>query len=393
MTLTRKQEEGLRRAVEGYKIGEPYVCISGYAGSGKSTLVKFIVAALGLDPELDVCYVAYTGKAATVLRQKGCANAMTAHKLLYWASRGPTGKYTYKPRPSIEYKVIIVDEVSMLPATMWQRLLSHKKFIIALGDPGQLPPVVASEDNHVLDNPHVFLDEIMRQALDSEIIRLSMHIREGRPLSAYQAEGAQVQIYKPNDFTIGMCNWADQIICSTNDKRVAINKLVRENKGFPDYPVEGDRIISLSNHWEFFSNSGTWPLTNGAIGTLGYNYFEKVYPPRFIHEGKINILYANMTFEDDIFTMIPIDYQYFQTGVPALTPTELYRLSRSKADFEAPYDFTYGYCITCHKAQGSQWDKVLFIEEGFPYERKLRTQLLYTAATRAAEKLVIIRKD
>ena len=96
MTLTRKQEEGLRAAVEGYNMGLPYVCIAGYAGSGKSTLVKFIVAALNLDPEIDVCYVAYTGKAATVLKQKGCPNAMTAHKLLYWAKQQPDGRYIYK---------------------------------------------------------------------------------------------------------------------------------------------------------------------------------------------------------------------------------------------------------------------------------------------------------
>ena len=85
MILTAKQEEGLRIAVERYKAHEPWTCIAGYAGTGKSTLIKFIIAALGVDPEKDVCYVAFTGKAATVLKQKGCTNAITAHKLLYRA--------------------------------------------------------------------------------------------------------------------------------------------------------------------------------------------------------------------------------------------------------------------------------------------------------------------
>ena len=71
MILTKKQEEGLRIAVERFKNGEPYTCIAGYAGTGKSTLIKYIIAALDIPPE-EVSYVAYTGKAAQVLRQKGC---------------------------------------------------------------------------------------------------------------------------------------------------------------------------------------------------------------------------------------------------------------------------------------------------------------------------------
>jgi exodeoxyribonuclease-5 len=101
MVLTTKQEEGLKIAVERFKSGEPWTCISGYAGSGKSTLVKFIIQALKV-PEEQVCYVAYTGKAATVLKQKGCANAMTAHKLLNWASPTPSGKFVIKTKNKFE---------------------------------------------------------------------------------------------------------------------------------------------------------------------------------------------------------------------------------------------------------------------------------------------------
>ena len=82
MELTKKQQEGLEIAVARYKTGCKWTTIAGYAGSGKSTLVPFIIAALGIDLD-KVCYIAYTGKAATVLKQKGCANAITAHKLLY----------------------------------------------------------------------------------------------------------------------------------------------------------------------------------------------------------------------------------------------------------------------------------------------------------------------
>ena len=97
----------------------------------------------------------------------------------------PNGKYKFTPKSNEElsqYKVIVVDEVSMLPKSMWNRLLKHNVYVLACGDPGQLPPVDKDEDNHVLDNPHIFLDEIMRQAQDSEIIRLSMWIRDGKAL-------------------------------------------------------------------------------------------------------------------------------------------------------------------------------------------------------------------
>ena len=77
----------------------------------------------------------------------------------------------------------------MLPSTMWHLLLSHGIYIIAAGDPGQLPPIEEADNNHVLDKPHVFLDEIMRQAQDSEIIRLSMWIRDGKPIYSYKPDG------------------------------------------------------------------------------------------------------------------------------------------------------------------------------------------------------------
>ena len=68
--LTENQKQGLEIAVKRYREHKPYTCISGYAGSGKSTLVQFIIQALGIPP-FDVCYIAYTGKAALVLKEKG----------------------------------------------------------------------------------------------------------------------------------------------------------------------------------------------------------------------------------------------------------------------------------------------------------------------------------
>ena len=91
-----------------------------------------------------------------------------------------------------------------------------------------MPPIDKDEDNHILDCPHIFLDEIMRQAQESEIIRLSMHIREDKPLNNFISQGRQVKIYSKNEVVSGMYDWADQILCATNNKRTSINNFVRQ---------------------------------------------------------------------------------------------------------------------------------------------------------------------
>lgn len=394
IVLTNKQSQALSIAVARYKAHEPWTCISGYAGSGKSTLVKFIVAALNIYPD-EVCYVAFTGKAATVLKQKGCENAMTAHKLLYYARPTQDGKFIFVPKTTLEdnYKLIVVDEVSMLPAPMWNLLLKHKIHVLALGDPGQLPPVNPEDDNHVLEHPHIFLDEIMRQAQESEIIRLSMHVREGKPLSSFGATGAQVQIYTPSQVVDGMYSWADQILCATNDNRNKINKYIRKTKGFGEEPEVGDKIISLRNHWERFSVSGEWALTNGAIGTITKYYVNPIRMPAYIAKQDVEYMVTDMQLDDnDTFMGLPIDYQCLRTGVSPLTSKQIYMINKNKNCPDAPYEFAYAYAITCHKAQGSEWDKVLVIEEKFPFAKEEHKRWLYTACTRARDKLVVISK-
>lgn len=137
MELTRAQEAGLRTAIKRYRNNEPYTVISGYAGSGKSTLIKFIIAALDVPPER-VAYAAYTGKAAQVLRNKGNPDAMTTHRLLYKSVPKSDGSFMHIPKKDLylEYDVIVIDEVSMLPKQMWELLLSHRIYVIACGDPG-----------------------------------------------------------------------------------------------------------------------------------------------------------------------------------------------------------------------------------------------------------------
>jgi exodeoxyribonuclease-5 len=398
LILTRKQEEGLKICLQRLKDGEPYTCIAGYAGTGKSTLVSFIVAALGLDPDEDVCYVAYTGKAAKVLQQKGCSNAKTAHKLLYDAIPLPDGKYIFQKKDYLDdpYCLIIVDEVSMLPKTLWEDLLSHHIPIIALGDPEQLPPVSKDEDNGILLHPHIFLDEIMRQAAESEIIRLSLHVRNNRSLSSFDNTKEQVQLINSKQIVTGMYDWADQILCATNATRNSLNQEIRKMRGMGEEPCVGDKIISLKNHWHDFSIKG-FPLTNGNIGYIQTQNSGQLFIPYYISKdkNKIETLNISMIDEDgDIFDRIAIDYNQLKTGEPSLTDIEKYKLKKNKklSPF-VPFDFAYAYAITVWKAQGSEWDKVMLYEEKFPFDAETHRKYLYTGLTRAADKLVLVENS
>ena len=390
MILTNKQEAGLKLAVARYKAKEPWTCIAGYAGTGKSTLVKFIISALNLQPE-DVAYVTFTGKAASVLRHKGCPNAMTAHKLLYFSKRMPNGRFVFRPRPTLEgnYSLIVVDEISMLPNDLWELLLSHKKHVIALGDPFQIPPIDKKQDNHVLDKPHIFLDEIMRQAQESEIIRLTMDIRDYKAPDYFKGE--EIQVLKPYEVVDGMYHWADQIICATNRKRHEINNFMRQAAGRGVEPESGDKIICCRNCWDKVDMTGDNALVNGTIGTLGeFAAGFQSYPIFGFPE--VPVMHAQILTTDGVFEEVVMDYQALKEGKPFLTSEQAYQIYR-RPDLKnlEPVEFNYGYAITGHRAQGSEWDKVLVFEEKFPFDKEEHARWLYTSCTRSSQKLVLVR--
>lgn len=408
MVLTAKQEKGLQIALERWRLGEKYTCIAGYAGAGKSTLIQFIISAMNLYPE-DIRYIAYTGKAANVLKNKGCPGATTAHKLLYRARLMPNGKYRFSPKTPAEIaeegiKVVVVDEVSMLPKKIWDLLCQNNFYILACGDPEQLPPIADTpgEDpnNHVLDHPHIFLDEIMRQAQESEIIRLSMHIRENKPINLFPVQREQVMVFDKRDLTDDMLIWSNQVLCATKRTRTELNNRIRNKLGFSKTPQPGDRIINLHNEWELLSNLGN-PLTNGVIGQIVTDnlnpeilkYSSQINIGKYFgDELQIPILKLTMTGdeENEFFENITIDYNELLTGSPSLTGEQQYRIIKSKM-FINPLHFNYGYAITVWKAQGSEWNKVLLLSEpGWPRDPDLCRKYLYTGTTRAIDKLVVI---
>lgn len=390
MILNAKQEQGLKIAVERYKNHKKFTVIAGYAGAGKSTLVRFIIEALNV-PEEEVCYATFTGKAAQVLLKKGNKNVSTLHKLLYKSFPKPDGTFVRIPVEEVPYDIVIVDEVSMAPKTIMELLFQYDVHIICLGDPFQLPPVDKNEDNHLLDNPHIFLDEIMRQAQESEIIRLTMDIREGKPLHPMQ--GNEVIIVPQQDLNTGMLQWADQVICGTNATRIGINNQMRELSGKSGGPQDGDKVICLFNEWDIIGSNDD-PLINGTIGTIN-NAFSTFYQlPRYVGGQQLSVLVADFNTDNDAtFQGLEMDKLMFSTGEYTLDWKTSYKLMKNpKTRHLLPLKFTYGYAITCHKSQGSEWDKVLVIEEKFPFDKEEHARWLYTAATRAAEKLVIRMK-
>ena len=393
MELTKKQEEGLKIALDRYRNNEKYVVIGGYAGTGKSTLVKFIIEALDVEPS-KVAYATFTGKAAEVLRKKGNANAMTLHRLLYDSIPKPGGGFIRKPKLQLDYNVIVVDEVSMVPKSMIDMLLHHRVYIIFLGDPFQLPQIDKNEIHTLLDNPHIFLDQVMRQAAESEIIQLTMKIRNGEKIDFMN--GKEVIIAPRASLVTGHLTWADQIICATNASRISLNNQMREILGYSGLPQDGEKMICLRNYWEDFSEDGSSSLVNGMTGIIKNPFESFRMAPMYVKmkNHKMDIIKGDFISDDGkTFNSVEMDKGMITTGEFSLDWRETYALGKLKNKIGdiIPREFTFGYAITCHKSQGSEWDKVLVIEENFPFDKKEHARWLYTACTRASEKLVLVR--
>ena len=393
MELTIKQEQGLDLALERHKLGEKFVTIAGYAGTGKTTLVKFIISALDVEPS-KVAYVSYTGKAAEVLRKKGNPNAMTLHRLLYDSFPRPGGGFIRVPKKELGYTIIVVDEVSMVPKSMIDMLLSHKVFVIFLGDPFQLPMIDKNESHDLLTKPHIFLDQIMRQAAESEIIRLTMKIRNQEEINYF--EGKEVIIAPKASLVTGHYTWADQIICATNATRVAVNNQVRSILGYYGNPQDGERMICLRNYWDDISESGQGALVNGSTGIIRNPFESFIDAPYYVKmkNHRMPVIQGIFLADDgETYANVDMDKYMIETGEPFLDWRESYALGKLKMKIGdiVPRQFSYGYAITCHKAQGSEFEKVLVLEESFPFVKLEHARWLYTACTRSSEKLVLLR--
>ncbi len=390
MILTNKQEEGLKLVLNKYHNREKFAVIAGYAGTGKSTLVKFIIDAIDVAPD-KVAYATYTGKAAEVLRKKGNSNAMTLHRLLYESIPRPGGGFIRKPKLELGYTIIVVDEVSMVPKSMIDMLLRHKVFVLFLGDPGQLPMIDKNETHDILDHPDIFLDEIMRQAAESEIIQLTQKIRNGEEIP--YTKGKEVMVIPKAELVTGHLTWADIVLCATNNVRHKINEQMRGLLGKEGPLQDGDKIVVKRNYWDDCNAEGD-ALVNGMIGTVQNVFDSFVEIPRFIKNDRHHIPTIMCDIIPEFGSAFPftnIDKDFVLTENPCVDWRVSYALGKMHKGDILPRQATYGYAVTCHAAQGSEWDKVLVLEESFPFQKDEHKRWLYTACTRASDKLVLIR--
>lgn len=318
---------------------------------------------------------------------------MTLHKLLFESVPLPKGGFLRKKKTTLSYKVIVADETSMIPKSMIDALLSYSVFVIFLGDNYQLAQIQKEEAHDLLDHPHIFLDEIMRQAKESEIIRLSMAIREGKSLPLMRGE--EVQIFERKELNTGMLQWADIALCATNSMRYGLNQQKRQLLGFEGELQDGETLIIKRNYWDTLDSNDS-PLVNGSIVTVRNLFKNFVILPKVIKmpDRRINFFQCDLeTAGGGLFNNFTIDKNFLlkeEACVPWQVEYQLGKMKNVSKDI-LPKRATYGYAVTTHSAQGSEWDKVLVIEESFPFDKKEHSRWLYTAVTRSSKKCVLIK--
>lgn len=375
---------------------KPFFQLAGYAGTGKTTLAKHLAASV----EGAVYFAAYTGKAAHVLRKSGAENVSTIHKLIYkpkdksqqhlkelQAERA--GLLTLDPVPAELLKkcedaiaaerhnltrpmfalneespletaaLLVVDEYSMIDRTMGEDLLSFGCPILALGDPGQLPPVHGTP---FFDRePDLLLTEIHRQAADNPIIWMSKEIREGRGLRPGSYGDSRVTPYEalPREELQTAVLSTDQLLVGRNATRISSNNRARElmNRRGP-LPEQGDKLVCLRNNHDIgLLNGQLWRARADAV-----------------FDGDYAILDLEGEDAQRVELIAHVDYFHGRTPEP---------WTRKDAE-----EFDYGNALTVHKSQGSQWNNVLLFDEWYGRDRR---QWLYTAVTRAAERIDIVQ--
>lgn len=417
MDWSRQQHVALARVQEWLTARDPdkpIFRLFGYAGTGKSTLAKYIGEMESERKPGYAQFCAFTGKAAVVMRRKGCENAKTLHSILYTshdkgkhelerltdaltkATPEETLKlqeaiaaetkslqqpgFTPKPKesaltvwvevedeiegpiriPKYSITMFVVDECSMVDERIGKDLLALGKPILVLGDPAQLPPV-GGGGYFTEAAPDILLTEIHRQAIGSPIIDMANQIRQGNTLNLGQFGGG-CGVVTPNE--LGAADWlaADQILVGMNATRRAFNRRIRELKGLDEFlPMPGEKLVCLrNNHQEGLLNGGLWECIEST--DLPTTTLFKLRARSLDGDREIETIAHKATFLGQVL--------------------DIYE--RNDAN-----EFDFGYALTVHKSQGSQWDNVILMDEW--KNRDSRKQWLYTGITRAAERITVVR--
>jgi exodeoxyribonuclease-5 len=395
--------------------------VFGYAGVGKTTITAMAIEALGLEPMTPgglggVLFAAFTGKAVHVMTQKGIPT-QTIHSLIYRTSEASPEEiarvteelaalerdlprmgvaersfaeaqiaqlklrldrihepqFVLNPQSDLrDADLLVLDEVSMVGADMAQDLLAFGKPILVLGDPGQLPPVKGT-GVFTQAAPDVMLTEVHRQAADSPILRLATMARRGHdiPFGAYDD-----QVWKMSRHEVGPAQMLQggQVICGTHAMRRRLNTAMKTAAGFEaDYPTgAGEKIICLRNRHDL-------GLINGMFLTL---------TDVQAHPHNDRAFRASVQTDDG--TPVAGTQDFWRGEYDDHVRFDRDRHRREWMACRGLIQSSWGYAITCHKAQGSQFPTVIVVDDGFGHTAEERNRWLYTAITRAERGLLIL---
>lgn len=352
MSLTIEQKDIIRKTISNLN-NQQVQTIGGYAGTGKSTIIRVLLEALA-SKSLNFAPCAFTGKATNVLRKKGM-KANTIHGIIYRPYKNEKDETVWNLTSKFEITDqgidgFVVDEASMVSKEIHEDLVSFGLPIIYVGDHGQLEPI--GTKFNLMENPMYKLETVHRNA--GEIAHFAEHLRKGFPASSFQGMD-KIQVVKESAVEDRHLASVDQIICAFNKTRSTLNAKVREEKKINNtYITKGEKVICLRNNKKL-------GLFNGMQALV-----KKVYK-----NNQFDLISDNLTLER-------INYDPEQFG----KETNSFEFSQKNNPFD------YAYAITAHKSQGDEFGSVI------AYEQKCNNwdhkRWAYTVASRAKKSLIWI---
>lgn len=393
--LNTSQQKVFNDAIDWWRRGtEQTFEISGPPGSGKSFLIDKIVKALKIDSNR-IAPMAYTGSAAINMRTKGMYSARTIFSWLYdfievpvLNDKGepildpvfnkPKFKMRFVPKSYLsDIDLIIVDEAGMVPEEMRNIIDSMGIPVIAAGDIDQLPPV-AGKSGYLTEPWKVHkLTEIMRQANDNTIVQFSQMLIKG--IEIPHGKFKNVTVLYEDEINDNMIAQSDIVICGKNTTRDNINNHIRHDMfGFTNpTPNLGERLVCRKNNWQI--ESGGINLTNGLVG----NCITMIGPDSFNQKD----VTFKMSFKPDIidsyFKDIDVDLRY-------MTSDKKGRDALLETNFSKGNKFEFGYAITTHMSQGSEFNRGMYFEEYL--NKNINRNLHYVGITRFKQHCIYVKK-
>lgn len=341
--------------------------IYGAAGTGKTTLAKKFM-------EMARChFMTFSGKAALVMRKKGCDGATTIHSAIY---RLTDEDYGGQPHFELNLdsetlrnvQLIILDEMGMVDTEIGEDIMAFGIPVLALGDLNQLPPPSDRKPYFAHTKPDFVLTEVLRQAKESPIITLAYQALETGKLTPGKYGDSNVYSSSVKDSIVkASMLGADQVLCGKNATRVFNSHLMRRWKGMAGdqhehLPMIGDRLVCLhNNHKKGILNGEQFTLEEFTDKDLGKVVTAKV---------------RSLDVEGSPLVEIEVPWNWFFGTEGQLPQWE-------KANFD---QFFYADVMTVNKFQGSQGNYICILDESKVF-RENKKNHLYTAITRAAEKV------